>query len=191
VMRTVQELETAGIAALTIEDTALPARYGVSVPALLSLEEGMGKISAALAAREDPSLVVVARTSAVAIGGLAEAVARARAYASLGPDAVFFTGVTTWEQLAALATASDLPVILGGIPATLDDNAALSAAGVRISLQGHQPFMASVQAIHDTLKALRDGVRPAEITGTAPGGLMREVTQGETYEEWTRRFLGG
>ncbi len=51
--------------------------------------------------------------------------------------------------------------------------------------------MASVQAVHDTLKALRDGVRPAQITGTAPGRLMREVTQGEAYEDWTRRFLGG
>jgi carboxyvinyl-carboxyphosphonate phosphorylmutase len=191
VMRAVQELETAGIAALTIEDTALPANYGASAPGLLPLEEGMGKIRAALAAREDPDLVVVARTSAVAIDGLAEGVARARAYGSLGPDALFFTGVTNWDQVAALTAASGLPVILGGIPASLDVNAALAAAGVRVSLQGHQPFMASVQAIHDTLKALRDGVRPADITGTAPAGLMREVTRAETYEEWTRRFLGG
>lgn len=191
VMRTVQELETAGIAGLTIEDTVLPAAYGVSGPGLLPLEEGMGKVSAALAAREDPSLVVVARTSALAIAGLAEAVTRARAYASLGPDALFFTGVSSQEQIAALAAACGLPIILGGIPAALEDAGALAAAGVRISLQGHQPFMASVQAVHDTLKALRDGVRPAQITGTAPGGLMREVTLGEAYEDRTRRFLGG
>jgi oxaloacetate decarboxylase len=190
VMRTVQELETAGIAALTIEDTVLPAGYGATGPALLPLEEGVGKVSAALAAREDSSLVVVARTSAVAISGLEEAVARARAYAALGPDALFFTGVTSDDQIAALAAATDLPIILGGIPAALEDAKALAAAGVRISLQGHQPFMASVQAVHDTLKALRDGVRPAQITGTAPGPLMRDVTRGETYEEWTRRFLG-
>ncbi len=53
VMRTVQELETAGVAALTIEDTRLPRGYGETKPVLISLEEGVGKMRAALAARED------------------------------------------------------------------------------------------------------------------------------------------
>ena len=189
VMRTVQELENAGVAALTIEDTALPAPFGAAGPTLLSLDEGVGKIRAALAAREDPSLVIVARTSALAIGGLAEAERRARAYASLGPDAMFFTGVTRHEEITALAKASGLPIILGGVPAALDDKGALAAAGVRISLQGHQPFMASVRAIHDTLKALRDGVRPSELTGAPPDALMRDSTRAEDYAEWTRQFL--
>lgn len=57
--RAVQELETAGVAALTIEDTVLPTPYGTDKPTLLPLEESLGKVSAALAARDDPSLVVV------------------------------------------------------------------------------------------------------------------------------------
>ncbi len=56
VMRTVQELETAGIAALTIEDTDLPRGHGVAEPGLLSLEAGLGKMRAAVAAREDAGL---------------------------------------------------------------------------------------------------------------------------------------
>src|SRR6478672_11686477 len=53
VMRTVQELETAGVAALMIEDTLLPRPFGEAKPSLISLEEGIGKMRAALAARED------------------------------------------------------------------------------------------------------------------------------------------
>ena len=63
VMRTVQELEAAGVAAMTIEDTLLPRAYAAAKPQLLSAEEGLGKIKAALAARQDAATVIVARTS--------------------------------------------------------------------------------------------------------------------------------
>src|SRR3954449_13407403 len=63
VKRTVEELETAGVAALTIEDTWLPTAFGqVGQTRLISIEEGVGKMRAALAGRQDPSLVVTART---------------------------------------------------------------------------------------------------------------------------------
>ena len=189
-MRTVQELENAGVAGLTIEDTALPAPFGAAKPALLSVEEGAGKVAAGLAARDDPALVVVARTSAVSVAGLDEAVARARAYAALGPDALFFTGVTERAQLEALAAASGLPIILGNAPPALGGREALAALRVRVSLQGHQPFMASVRAVHDTLKALRDGTPPGEVGGLAEGALVREATCAEDHEAWARRFLG-
>ena len=189
VMRTVQELEAAGVAALTIEDTDLPTPFGTVKPTLLSIAEGAGKIAAALAARDDPALAVVARTSAVAVTGLDDAVARARAYAALGPDALFFTGVTDPGQLAALAAATSLPIILGSAPPALGDRPALAAAGVRISLQGHQPFAASLRAIHDTLQALRDGVPPGEIGGLASAAVTRSATCAAEYDEWTARFL--
>src|SRR6266436_5503345 len=79
VMRTVEELETAGVAALSIEDTDLPRGYGPSDKAeLLSLEEGVGKMKAALAARRDPDLAIVGRTSAMAITGVEDAIRRAK-----------------------------------------------------------------------------------------------------------------
>jgi carboxyvinyl-carboxyphosphonate phosphorylmutase len=93
-MRTVEELEEAGVAALTLEDTLLPRPYGPDRPALLPLEEGLGKLRAALAARTDPDLVIAARTSALSVTGPEDAVARARAYAEAGADAIFVTGVT-------------------------------------------------------------------------------------------------
>ena len=66
VMRTVEELETAGVAALTIEDTVLPRSFGAAgEERLISLEEGVGKMKAALAARQDSALVIIARTGAL------------------------------------------------------------------------------------------------------------------------------
>ena len=76
VMRTVQELETAGVAAMCIEDTLLPKAYGEKKPSLISLEEGIGKMRAAVAAREDPSFVIVGRTSAAAIAGTEDVLRR-------------------------------------------------------------------------------------------------------------------
>src|SRR5512132_1534987 len=77
VMRTVQELEHAGVSALSIEDTVLPSPFGQAEgkESLISIEEGVGKLRAALAARSDPSLIIVARTSAVKTEGIAGAVA--------------------------------------------------------------------------------------------------------------------
>src|SRR5580704_7635579 len=71
VMRTVQELETAGVCGLTIEDTALPAGFGTpDKPRLLPIEEGVGKMRAALKARQDKRLAIIGRTSAASITGI-------------------------------------------------------------------------------------------------------------------------
>ena len=192
VMRTVQELETAGVSALTIEDTDLPRAHGGGEPGLLSLDAGLGKIHAALSAREDPGLVIVARTSAVNLVSLDEAVARTRAYAKTGADALFYTGVTDWAQLAALqAAANGVPLMLGGTPPALADKAKLAAHGVRIALQGHAPSFAAMAAVHATLKALRDGTPPGKLPGLADAALMKAAMREDDYARWTREFLAG
>ena len=101
VMRTVQELESAGVAALTIEDTVLPRPYGAPGRDLTSIEEGVGRMRAALAARQDPDLVIVGRTIAMGATGTEDALARAKAYAAAGVDAFFFVGITERAQLEA------------------------------------------------------------------------------------------
>ena len=191
VKRTVEELETAGVAALTIEDTVLPAPFGeVGTTRLISIEEGVGKMRAALAGRQDPSLVIAGRTSAMQVAGVAETIARARAYAAAGVDALFLVGVRTREQLDAVADAVSLPLFLGSTPPALADRDYLAARGVRVALQGHLPFMAAIRAVHDTLKALRDGTPPAKIEGTASEELLRRVTREDEYRNWQRDFLG-
>jgi len=191
VMRTVEELETAGIAALTIEDTALPQAYGGGAAAqLISLDEGVGKMKAAIAARRDPRLAIVGRTSALALTGLDDAIARGRAYAAAGVDALFFLGVRTRAQLEAIASACRLPIVLGGAGPDVSEREYLGSAGVRISLQGHQPFMAAVAAVHASLKALRAGTPPAQLANVASALLMQQLSRDADYARWGESFLG-
>jgi carboxyvinyl-carboxyphosphonate phosphorylmutase len=191
VMRTVQELETAGVAAMCVEDTLLPRAYGEKKPSLISLEEGVGKMRAALAAREDPSFVIVGRTSAAAITGTEDVLRRAKAYADAGVDALFFAGGMTREQLDALSSAVKIPLMLGGSGRELQDRDYLSSRRVRIALQGHQPFSAAVQAVYNTLKALREGINPGDLQGVASAETMQRVTRDGDYKTWIEKFLGG
>ena len=178
--------------ALSIEDTLLPRPYGPSgKPQLIPVEEGVGKMKAALAGRQDRSLVIAGRTSALAIAGLDEAVKRARAYEAAGVDAMFLAGGVTVEAVEAVSAAIRIPLILGGGTGALGDLDWLAAHNVRVALQTHAPFSAAVQAVYDTLKALRDGVPPRELKNIASADLMRQVTRAADYQEWTREFLGG
>jgi oxaloacetate decarboxylase len=190
-MRTVEELETAGVAGLTIEDTLLPAPYGGGKAQLISIEEGAGKMRAALAARQDPGLAIVGRTAALSIAGLDDMLRRVAAYEAAGVDALFVLGVKTRAELDALASAVRRPIVLGGAGPEVLDLDYLSARNVRIALQGHQPIMAAVQAVYATLKALRDGTPPAELQNLAPPELMQRVTRDADYRAWTKEFLGG
>jgi carboxyvinyl-carboxyphosphonate phosphorylmutase len=189
VMRTVDELETAGVAALTIEDTELPAAFGADKPRLVSIEEGVGKMRAAIVARQDRELAVVGRTSAASLSGIDDAVPRARAYAASGVDALFFVGIKKRGELDAIAAAVKVPIILGGAGAELEDAEYLASRGVRIALQGHLPIMAAVQAVYEAMKALRSGARPASIPGIAAPELMQQVTRDRTYKSWADAFL--
>lgn len=192
VMRTVEELETAGVAALSIEDTALPASFGApGEMRLISIDEGVGKLRAALAARQDPNLVIAGRTQAISVSGLADTIARAKAYEAAGVDALFFVGLKTRAELDAIAESVRLPIILGGIGGALDDKDYLSARRVRVALQGHQPFMAAVRAVHDTLKALREGAKPASLSGIASADLMKQVTRDGDHRRFMQDYLTG
>jgi len=190
VKRTVEELETAGIAGMSIEDTELPTPYGTTKPRLVSIAEGIGKMKAALAGRQDPLLSIAGRTSAIQIAGIDDAIARGKAYEQVGVDALFFVGVRTRAELDALSAATTLPLILGGATPELTDRAYLASRRVRIALQGHQPFAAAVKATYETLKALREGTPPAKLQGVADAELMKRVTRDEHYTTWTREFLG-
>jgi carboxyvinyl-carboxyphosphonate phosphorylmutase len=191
VKRTVEELETAGICGMSIEDTELPTPHGTTTPRLISIAEGVGKMKAALAGRQDPALAIAGRTSAVIITGLDDAIARGQAYEAAGVDALFFVGIKTRAELDAISAATKLPLIMGGVSGDLADKDYLASRRVRIALQGHQPFAAGVKAVHDTLKALRDGTAPSKLQGVASAELMKKVTRDDDYTRWTKEFLGG
>lgn len=190
VKRTVEELENAGVAALTVEDTLLPKSYGTGETKLISVEEGIGKMNSALAGRTDPDLVIAGRTSAFQISGTNEAILRAQAYQQAGVDAVFFTGITTRNQLKSVSKSISIPIMLGTLSEELSDRKYLSSMGVRIALQGHLPYMAGLQAVHDTLKKLRAGQTPASLSAHKQyDRLLKDVTIEDSYDSWISEFM--
>jgi carboxyvinyl-carboxyphosphonate phosphorylmutase len=190
VRRTVQEMEAAGAAGLTIEDTLLPQAFGQTKAQLISLEEGVGKMKAALDGRSDPSLVILGRTSAVSVAGLDDAIARVKAYEATGVDGLFLVGLKTRAELEAVAAATTLPIVLGGFPEDQIDRDYLASQRVRIALQGHAPFAAATQAVYETLKALRDGLPPKQLKGLASAELTGRVTREAEVKARSSEFLG-
>ncbi|HEX9451036.1 MAG TPA: isocitrate lyase/PEP mutase family protein [Burkholderiales bacterium] len=189
VMRTVEELETAGVAALSIEDTDLPVPFGGGKPRLISIEEGVGKMRAAVAARQDSGLVIAGRTSAPSMTSIADTIARAKAYEAAGVDAIFLVGVKSRADLDAIATEVKLPLILGGAGKDIMDRELLAQRGVRVCLQGHQPFAAAVRAVHDTLRALREGTPPEKIETAASDEMMKRLMRNDDYARWMKDWL--
>ena len=191
VMRTIQELEHAGVSALSIEDTALPLHFGQpeGKDELISTGEMVGKLRAAVAARRDPTLVIAGRTAALKAEDTERTVARVKAYAATGVDAIFIVGLEKLEQLDAIHAAVALPIIVGSAPASLkrDD---LAARGARILLQGHQPVAAAVKALHETYTHLYNGGAPADLKSKiASPQEMERLLDGESYRNWQREFL--
>ena len=192
VRRTVEELETAGVSGLTIEDTVLPLSFGSAGEGnLISVEEGVGKMKAALSARQDPTLCIAGRSSALRFGGLEEAIKRTKAYEQAGVDAMFLAGAQTKDEVLAVRAETTIPLILGGAGGELSDLEFLGNAGVKVALQGHLSFQASIKAVYDTMKSLRDGVSPGDLQDNlASSALMDQVTRRSDYSQWTNDFLG-
>ena len=190
VMRTVEELERAGVSALTIEDTDLPMPFAQTGKSrLVSLEEGIGKMRAALEARQDQNLVIVARTGAMGITDQEDALRRIKAYEKSGVDAIFLVGVRHKDQLEAVHAAVSTPILLAHPGEELDVDY-MQSHGVRICLQQHIPFMAAVEAVYKTMKALREGQTQDQVAReyTSPE-LMKKVRRDDEYQRWTKEYL--
>lgn len=190
VRRTVQELESAGAAGLTIEDTLLPQAYGQAKPQVISIDEGIGKMKAALDGRSDLSLVIVGRTGAASITNIDDTVARAKAYEAAGVDALFFTGLKTRAELQAIAAVTKLPIIMGSADGELADMAFLASQRVRVANQGHAPIAVATQAVYDTLKALRDGASPKDLKGLPSADLTNRVMRDGDAKARSADLLG-
>ena len=190
VMRTVEELENAGVAGLSIEDTELPRQFGrPDGKHLLSVEEGASKVTAAVAARRDPNLVIAGRTDAAGITGIEDVVERLSAYEKAGADILFAVGIKRLEDVETLSNATNKPLMLGGLPVEHRDRKVLAKYGVRVCLQGHQPFAAAAQATYNTLKALREGTLPADLEGVADRETMQRWMNNDQYLKHIDEYL--
>ena len=189
VMRTVEECEHSGVSGMTIEDTYLPTRFGGKGEELISVEEGVGKMKAALTARKDPSLVIAGRTSSLRSEGVEGTLKRAKAYAAAGVDAIFLVGVETVEQVKTIKDAVKIPIIIGSAPASLKRED-LAAAGARIMLLGHQPIACAVKALRDCYEHIYKTNSTAELKSRiASADEMEAITRGAQWKDWQKSFL--
>jgi oxaloacetate decarboxylase len=189
VRRTIEDVEAAGAAAITIEDTVLPAGFGSSADQRVSLAELAGKIRAALEARSDENFTIVGRTGARLESNPAEVLARQAALQDAGADAVFVLGVKALQDLDALATAARVPLIVGSVPPEVTQ-AQLSERKVRLCLAGHGAFFDGVAATYKRLHQQRVGSGvPAARADLEPQTLVKRLSLSERYARWAKQFL--
>jgi 2-methylisocitrate lyase-like PEP mutase family enzyme len=171
VVRTVREYERAGVAALHLEDQAFPKRCGhLPDKELVGVEEYVGKLRAALDARVDENLVIIARTDARGPLGLDEAIDRANRYAAEGADVIFVEAPQSVEEIERIAAEVSAPllmnVVAGGLTPILPADR-LAELGFRIAIHPTTVIGASTLAMLKALTALRQGESP-KIEGDAP-----------------------
>ena len=200
-MRTIQELEHAGVSGLSIDDAALPIAFGQSDAdaRMISTEEAVGKLRAAVATRDDPSLVIFARTSALVLDGIESARARVQAYAAAGVDAIYLAtnvfGKNVYSdpdilgKIKSVNAAAKLPLMLSarGGSLTRED---LSACGVRIMSQGQPPAAAAAQALRQAYMHLFSGGSTAELKSKiAPPEEIAQLVNRKRYQQWLREYM--
>jgi 2-methylisocitrate lyase-like PEP mutase family enzyme len=191
--RAVRAFERAGVAAVQIEDQIFPKRCGhFSGTRTIPLDEMLGKLRAVLDARRDPDLVVIARTDAIASGGLDDAVERARRYAAAGADLVFVEAPTTLEALRELPRLVGAPLLAnmveGGRTPLLDARA-LGALGYRMVLFANTALRAGTLAVREALTALhRDGGSAAVLDRLLPFPERQRLVGLPHYEALAERY---
>lgn len=155
VIRAVGELEAAGAAGLSVEDSWLPQAYGRHTDPLIPIDEAADKLRAAVSARRDPSFVLFARTSARACRSDDELIERLTRYADTGVDALCIVGADDDERLAKISAHIRLPWLLIGYagcdPARLDT---LASHGARLHLDGHHGMLAALEAMQTAYRSL-------------------------------------
>lgn len=158
--RTVQVLERAGAAALQIEDQVFPKKCGhFAGKAVIPADEMVQKIRAAVDARTDENLQIIARTDARAIEGIDAAIERAQAYREAGADIIFVEAPQSVEELALIGQSIDVPqvanIVFGGKTPDVGQ-AALAEMGFAFTLYANAALQAAIKSTRDVLTALNE-----------------------------------
>ncbi len=192
--RTVREYEGAGVAGIHIEDQVTPKKCGhFEGKQVISQDEMVGKIRAAVDAREDPDFVLIARTDARAVLGLEEAIKRARVYLEAGADAIFVEAPQSREELDTIARSINAPLMVNmneGGKTPLLTVRELEGMGYKIVIFPRSAPSAAAKAIQEIMKVLKN-------TGTTQDFTERIITFEERnsitglpgYEEMERKYL--
>jgi 2,3-dimethylmalate lyase len=173
VVRTVHEYERAGVAAIHIEDQLAPKKCGhMEGKQLITCEEMVQKVRAAVAARRSPDFLIIARTDARAVEGLDATLLRARAYREAGADVLFIEAPQTEDEIRAVARAfPDVPLLFnwaeGGKTPPIG-YAELRALGFRIIIFPISTLLAATRAMHGVLARIHADGTPAGVLPDLP-----------------------
>jgi len=155
--RTVREYETAGASAMHLEDQIFPKRCGFfEGKEVIPMAEHVQKIRAALDARTDPDMVIIARTDAIAPNGWEDAIRRAEAYRAAGADLVFVDGIKTLDDLDTYTkrlVEQDIPCLYNGQLQPAPD---VASRGFKIMITGGGHSL-SYAAVRQALLNLKEG----------------------------------
>jgi 2-methylisocitrate lyase-like PEP mutase family enzyme len=191
VVRTVREYESAGVAAIQLEDQDFPKKCGhLPDKELISTNEFVAKLRAALDARTDPDLVVIARTDARAPLGLDAAIDRANTYADAGADVIFIEAPQTVEEIERISKEVSAPLLLnlviGGLT-PIESSQRLTELGFAIAIHPSLPLASAAWAMLTGLAELA-GKDPKQWAPTKPAeffnlvGLAEWSAIGERYQ---------
>lgn len=195
VIRTVKEFERAGVAAIQMEDQVSPKKCGhFNGKEVISKEEMVGKIKAALDARKDENLAIMARTDAIAVNGVEDAIDRAFAYYEAGADIIFVEAPNTVEQLRQITSS------LKGIPQVI--NLVEGGKTPLISLKeaeeiGFKIMLCANTALRSAIKGITESLRILKVEGSQENLLPLICTWEERQslfklgqiKEWEKKYL--
>jgi 2-methylisocitrate lyase-like PEP mutase family enzyme len=193
VIRMVEQYEKAGIAALHIEDQISPKRCGhMEGKKLISIEEMVPKIRAAVASRKDKDLVLIARTDAIAVEGFDEAMRRGNTYREEGADVIFVEAPTTIEQLEMIPKLIKGPVMINIAPKTPTLHfKKYEEMGYAIAIYPPISLTAAYASIKEKLMGLKkDGITDAGAHGGVPFEELLDFLGLEKYQALEERILG-
>ena len=166
VVRTVQEYEAAGVAAIQLEDQVMPKRCGhMEGKELVTEEEMVAKLRAAVKARQDPDLVIIARTDARAVLGIEAAIERSRAYIAAGADVIFFEAPQSREEMELINRELKVPMLANMV----DNGKTPFLAAEELRAMGYKMVIYQVVTLYSAKKACLDILRELDQRGSTSG----------------------
>lgn len=195
-VRAVREFERAGVAAIHIEDQITPKRCGhLDGKEVISLNEMENKLQAALATRSDPDFCIIARTDARGVNGFQDAIARGKAFAKLGVDAIFVEAPQSEAELEEIPRhISDVPLLVnvfkGGKTPMLKVER-LEKMGYRIAIYPSETQRAAIHAMRMALATLKKEGTTESIDDALTAFKERDKIVGlDQWQKIERQYLG-
>lgn len=197
-MRVTEEFIKIGAAGMNIEDQVFPKRCGhLEGKQIIPMDEMVLKIKACIEVKKklDPDFVINARTDAIAVSGVEEAIKRGNAYAEAGADLIFIEAPRTREDIIRLVKEIQAPIsinlfdaVSGGKTPLIDIDELKEMGVARVSIPVG-PLFAAVKGMMNYLDVIKDGIAEGRTDLVVPFAEFKELVGFNKYRELEKKFL--